>query len=198
MNRAWKKMQNIGFFVACVVLGLMAPSSTAWVAPYNYLYRYKEASRRKFQTKRLEIGPQQLGEFEPLCPSESKEERQVQLFDFASSGELVQFEDAWEFQKKLLEGHVERLAHQREKGPVSQFLCDRVEFASTGLDTVVMLQHNPVYTLGTGSDEEFIVSTSSENSVPVVRMDRGGEVYVKYCWYVRQDWFLAYKVIRVG
>ena len=59
-------------------------------------------------------------------------------------------------------------------------LVDRV----MGRDTIVMLQHHPVYTLGTGSDESFVLSSSKppnddeipSPSVPVIRMARGGEV----------------------
>mmetsp|Transcript_17600 Transcript_17600/g.24820 ORF Transcript_17600/g.24820 Transcript_17600/m.24820 type:complete len:277 (-) Transcript_17600:8-838(-) len=79
-----------------------------------------------------------------------------------------------------------------------------------GRDCILMLQHQPVYTLGTGSDEGFIIKSSSTNNnnnhkqndtndksddnnnnkdndgdcdngddhddVPVVRIERGGEV----------------------
>jgi lipoyl(octanoyl) transferase len=167
-------METIGVVVFCVILGLIAPSSTAWISSQNHL---RKESAPKLQTTRLQIGPQQLGEFEALRPSRQREERQVQFFDFASSGELIQFEDAWEFQKKILEDHVKRLSLLREEDPASQFLGDSSELWTTGLDTVIMLQHNPVYTLGTGSDEEFIISRNSDNKVPVVRMDRGGEVH---------------------
>ena len=40
-------------------------------------------------------------------------------------------------------------------------------------DELWLLEHNPVYTLGFGASEDHLLS---ENSIPVVRSDRGGEV----------------------
>jgi len=41
-------------------------------------------------------------------------------------------------------------------------------------DTLLLLEHPPVYTLGRGADEKFIVTRRPE--VPVVRVSRGGQV----------------------
>ena len=41
-------------------------------------------------------------------------------------------------------------------------------------DTLLLLEHPPVYTLGRGADEKFIVARRPE--VPVVRVSRGGQV----------------------
>ena len=40
-------------------------------------------------------------------------------------------------------------------------------------DELWLLEHFPVYTLGFGASEDHLLS---ENSIPVVRSDRGGEV----------------------
>jgi lipoyl(octanoyl) transferase len=47
-----------------------------------------------------------------------------------------------------------------------------------GRDTILFVQHEPVYTLGSGSDESFILNNanSNTNEIPIVRMNRGGEV----------------------
>jgi lipoate-protein ligase A len=43
-----------------------------------------------------------------------------------------------------------------------------------GCDTVIILQHEPVYTLGTASDTNFIKSVG--DGIDVIRIERGGEV----------------------
>lgn len=74
----------------------------------------------------------------------------------------IPFTTAWNWQKALLNDHVERLSQNK-----TAFL-NGGDFS--GLDTVIMLQHDPVYTLGTGSDEKFVVAR--DESVPLIRMDR--------------------------
>jgi lipoate-protein ligase B len=113
----------------------------------------------------LSIGPQQLGTFEVLEIADSSFSRQVPLLDYSNSLSLIPFTTAWDWQKALLNDHVERLS---QKKSTSQFLQGGGDLS--GLDTVIMLQHYPVYTLGTGSDEKCVLS--SDDSVPVIRMDR--------------------------
>ena len=47
-----------------------------------------------------------------------------------------------------------------------------------GADTIILVEHEPVYTLGTGSDISFILESQKSNQFvpPIVRIDRGGEV----------------------
>lgn len=157
----------------------------------------------------LGVAPQQLGSFETLHTN-SIDTRRVVLEDLVSSNsERVEFTRAWDWQKQLLQEHVERLA----KEEASQFLssADSMQGENKGLlkggyDTIFMLEHEAVYTLvrekdycqeeckvcltlrcalmllqGTGSDEKFIIGTSP--NVPVVRMDRGGEGrYSRMIW----------------
>ena len=50
---------------------------------------------------------------------------------------------------------------------------------SKGCDSILFLQHQPVYTLGTASDESYIHKTnnnSNDNNIDVIRIERGGEV----------------------
>jgi lipoyl(octanoyl) transferase len=113
----------------------------------------------------------------------------------------VEFHDAWNVQKDLLQQHVNRLGrqhqqkhqrqqqqqqHQQKGKPAESLSTEHGSFwrlssdtgtKDTGLDTVIMLQHEPVYTLGTASDESFIHSnTGTDTKIPTIRMDRGGEV----------------------
>lgn len=43
-------------------------------------------------------------------------------------------------------------------------------------DTLIILQHHPVYTLGTGSSEEFLNFNVKDPPHDVIRTERGGEV----------------------
>jgi lipoyl(octanoyl) transferase len=114
----------------------------------------------------LQIAPQQLGEFESLNFAD-RSKRKVVLLDFVSENP-VPFREAWDMQKSILNAHMDRI-NSGAKSP--QFADER---GANGTDTVILLQHQAVYTLGTASDENFILS--SDDTVPVIRMDRGGEV----------------------
>jgi lipoyl(octanoyl) transferase len=114
----------------------------------------------------VRISPQQLGEFQSLNFTDTTT-RKVILLNFVSR-DPVAFHEAWDMQKSMLSAQLERISSQA----TDQFADKRAQ--TEGTDTVILLQHHPVYTLGTSSDENFI--TSSDNHVPVVRMDRGGEV----------------------
>jgi len=165
------------------------------------------------------ISKQQLGTFEVLEDSEldvpNQSDRKVMLLDYTTEDDddddddeddvsidssLVEFQTAWDWQKELMERHFTRLAaeHQQQqqqqdvtntRSQLSTSFLDPSVVNNGGVDTVIMLQHQPVYTLGTGSDEKFVLagdgssgSSSSSNddevrpTVPTVRMDRGGEV----------------------
>jgi len=70
----------------------------------------------------------------------------------------VSFDKAWELQRKIWRGHAE---------------------GYLGEDVFLFLEHDPVFTLGTGGSEAHILSrrlSVGEEEVPVVRVNRGGEV----------------------
>jgi len=90
------------------------------------------------------LASQQLGSFEPLDFSH----RVGRLHEFE---DRVAFQDAWNFQKELVRSHLE----------------------GNGEDSVVFVEHDPVYTLGTGADEKFVLES---DGIEVVRVERGGEV----------------------
>ena len=114
----------------------------------------------------------------------------------------VPYHDAWELQKQLVDYQLARIGKRPSDLPIySQFIpmhfdfddddnrmyarCNRGSVAPPsnlmGCDSIIMLQHDPVYTLGTASDPSFI-RNDNENSnaatteIPVVRIERGGEV----------------------
>jgi lipoyl(octanoyl) transferase len=63
--------------------------------------------------------------------------------------------EAWRWQKELVE--------QRRRNPALD-------------DVLILLEHPPVYTLGTGSNPDFVGVCGSQLSYPLYRVERGGEV----------------------
>jgi lipoyl(octanoyl) transferase len=166
---------------------------------------------------RLMAFQQQLGSFEEIkiCDEPLLESgiRRVRYFDFTKeettpsdpmiaeneyirqSGTLIEYNTAWDIQKKLLQSHVNRLtkvAVEASNGGsfrsdslssvLSSFvpldINDGVKANLTGMDTILLVEHEPVYTLGTGSNVSFILQSQKANQFvpPIVRIDRGGEV----------------------
>jgi len=163
------------------------------------------------------ISKQQLGSFEIIETSESQTERRVALLDYTICNDtgltsLIDFDTAWEYQKQIMNQQIERLKQMEVGIQSDDKTCNEFETSASSFlpatldddnttsfvmtkkchDTVIILQHNPVFTLGTGSDDRFLLSscpnddgvgnnfttpdTVSPFTVPVVRMDRGGEV----------------------
>ena len=106
-------------------------------------------------------------------------------------GTLVDYSTAWALQKQLLQSHLDRLIMVTNSDNdiaastsrySSSFLpldanCD-TDTSMIGVDTILLVEHEPVYTLGTGSDVSFILESQRTTHFvpPVVRIDRGGEV----------------------
>ncbi|KAG5389892.1 hypothetical protein IGI04_031433 [Brassica rapa subsp. trilocularis] len=83
--------------------------------------------------------------------------RKCQCFDLYD--QLVPYNKAWTWQKSLVE----------EK----QILLDRNQDCP---DTLILLQHSPVYTMGTGSSEDYLNFNIKDAPFDVYRTERGGEV----------------------
>ncbi|KAI3811242.1 hypothetical protein L1987_20961 [Smallanthus sonchifolius] len=73
--------------------------------------------------------------------------------------EAVPFAEAWAWQKSIVE--------ERKS------LIDRNE---DDLDTLIVLQHQPVYTLGTASSENNLNFDIKDPPLPIYQTERGGEV----------------------
>lgn len=73
--------------------------------------------------------------------------------------ELVPYAEAWSWQKSIVKERKE--------------LSERNEDFS---DSLIILQHNPVYTLGAGSSESFLNFDVSDAPFDLYRTERGGEV----------------------
>jgi lipoyl(octanoyl) transferase len=74
-------------------------------------------------------------------------------------GRPIDYEQGWQLQKECL-GHVQQFAAAGQLGH----------------DYLIILQHNPVYTLGAGSSEEHVKFDLRRPPLPVHRVERGGEV----------------------
>ncbi|XP_073301688.1 octanoyltransferase LIP2p, chloroplastic-like [Primulina huaijiensis] len=83
--------------------------------------------------------------------------RSVDLFDLHH--ELVPYAEAWSWQNAVVE---EKKLLNKEGKDLT--------------DTLIILQHNPVYTLGAGSKEEYLNFDVQNTSFEVHRTERGGEV----------------------
>uniref|UniRef100_A0A2P2KX85 Plastidial lipoyltransferase 2-like n=1 Tax=Rhizophora mucronata TaxID=61149 RepID=A0A2P2KX85_RHIMU len=91
-------------------------------------------------------------------PSITREDRRVcECFNLCK--ELVPYEDAWNWQKSIVR-------HKKA-------LIKRNEYCS---DTLIVLQHQPVYTMGTASSVEFLNFDIKDPPFQVYRTERGGEV----------------------
>ena len=113
----------------------------------------------------------------------------------------IGFNDMWDVQKVLVQGQLDRTMEvmkltkaKASKGGdeeeiaknIAEHHCQFLPHPSNpiqddntvvlGKDTIILLQHKPVYTLGTGSDPEFIKESGLSSSIDVVRIERGGEV----------------------
>ena len=131
-------------------------------------------------TTRVSLLPQQLGTFEPLPPlqqDDSSASRTLELYNFTTV--IIPYDEAWSFQKKLMEP---MLADNLQKidGTIRSISTDGKSTRSIATPgALVMLQHAPVYTLGTASDESFITEDMDKiikSGVDIVRIERGGEV----------------------
>ncbi|KAL0360748.1 UNVERIFIED_CONTAM: Octanoyltransferase LIP2p, chloroplastic [Sesamum radiatum] len=83
--------------------------------------------------------------------------RRCDLYDLHK--ELVPYAEAWSWQKAIV----------KERRALSE---TNEDFA----DTLIILQHHPVYTLGTGSSEEFLNFDVNSAPFDLYRTERGGEV----------------------
>ncbi|GAV87923.1 BPL_LplA_LipB domain-containing protein [Cephalotus follicularis] len=83
--------------------------------------------------------------------------RNCECFDLHK--DLVPYGEAWSWQKNLVKEKKAMIERNKD--------CP---------DTLIFLQHQPVYTMGTGSSEEYLNFDIKEAPFHVFRTDRGGEV----------------------
>jgi lipoyl(octanoyl) transferase len=164
------------FVVGCWLL-IARQDATAWLFSTPSRRTMTTGAVRIRSTTAVTLAPQQLGEFEALETGDMVDcvDRRVRLVDWLSNGDddgtrLVDFSEGWDKQRDLWQTQADRLAHVKPGGE-----------SSSSSDAILMLQHAPVYTLGTASDEGFIKekndgTNGSNIIIPTIRMNRGGEV----------------------
>ena len=175
--------------IYCLLFAFLASTADAFTFPLHAESspRISLSPCRAVSPFVLKASKQQLGEFERLNIISHQEEehgtrivtkgdRCVRVIDY-SSLEPISFHDMWGMQKDFLQKQLDRIMAET-KGDAdtgTQFLLPDNSNIDLGHDTIMMLQHKPIYTLGTGSDPGFI--NDAENSqIDVVRIERGGEV----------------------
>ena len=154
---------------------------------------------QSFTKLKATANQQQLGEFKRLNISYNDDEdhgRYVRLYDFTSS-DPIDYRSMWDVQKELVNCHVDRLKVEfKQIEPDTQFLQPTDEFISfndvcncmdmvqadasgKSRDAIILLQHQPVYTLGTGSDPQYVKLDERKLEalgIDLIRIERGGEV----------------------
>ncbi|MCO5562305.1 hypothetical protein L7F22_015931 [Adiantum nelumboides] len=73
--------------------------------------------------------------------------------------QCIPYMDAWTWQKALVKKKMEAIQQGQDVD-----------------DALIILQHNPVYTLGTRSSEEYLLFDKDQPPCDLYRTERGGEV----------------------
>lgn len=95
--------------------------------------------------------------FSNVISKAHKERRTCECFDLYK--ERVPYSKAWAWQKSIV---------KKKRGSILE--------NKDHSDTLIILQHHPVYTLGTGSSEEYLNFEIKDAPYDVYRTERGGEV----------------------
>lgn len=137
---------------------IVSSSSSSSLSTAAAAFSVASSSFRRRRPVARRLAPQQLGEFEPL-PSDGRR-RRVRLADHWLDGAPVPLREAWDAQRALVARRLDENDDDEEEE-----------------DVLLCLEHEPVYTLGTGADPSFVLTEEKrESSAEVVRIDRGGEV----------------------
>ncbi|KAL3803551.1 hypothetical protein HJC23_014099 [Cyclotella cryptica] len=167
-------------------------------------------ARRSRRQHLIHLAPQQLGEFEPINLRDTSDgdrtRRRVWLYDFVTTSQstTVPYNLMWDHQKSLVGHQLSRIGKGPKDPPLyDQFIPldldseDIIPQSLLGCDSVIFVEHDPVYTLGTASDASFIRGYKASSggteeveksgipnysrekdsvTIPIVRIERGGEV----------------------
>lgn len=163
-----KKLYYTRVLLSNLILFLLI-GSEAWI-------NHQSGLPQSSHPGRCWVAPQQLGSFETLgIPNQNQELSTRRILLDKWIGDPIDFKTGWDIQKDYLQQHIHRLGQSTGETVIAPlhngFMSD---LAYGGFDRVIMLEHKPVYTLGTGSDPSFVLD--QRNAIPIVRMDRGGEV----------------------
>ena len=90
------------------------------------------------------------------------------VFNLTSNNSLSKYQKVWKYQKLLAE-HLYQIKKDVEKSKVNP---------SLNFDSIVIVEHPSIYTLGRGSTLENVKFNIGDNSLQheLVRVERGGEI----------------------
>ncbi|GKV29830.1 hypothetical protein SLEP1_g38722 [Rubroshorea leprosula] len=97
--------------------------------------------------------------YQPLSYNRVSNQKSEACECFDLHKEIVPYRKAWSWQKQIVKEKKELIQRNGD--------CP---------DTLIVLQHHPVYTMGTGSSEEYLNFDIKEAPFDVYRTERGGEV----------------------
>ena len=195
-----RSMTKILYLLTLLVHCTSVSSFAGSRAKYSVNRHRIQATRTRTKITKLNAAAsqQQLGEFKRLNIAHDEDGdhgRYVRLYDFSSS-DPIEYRSMWYVQKQLVDSHLERLkAEFQKKEPDSQFLLPSCDFipsdnydytkisekdtSGKSRDAIILVQHRPVYTLGTGSDPKYVKLDEDRLAalgIDLIRVERGGEV----------------------
>ena len=98
--------------------------------------------------------------------------RMCKLYDLHDG--LVPYDEAWDWQHRLVERCLDSSSSSSSSG--EQNGARKKHGQVRGGDSLLILQHPSVFTLGAGSTTENLLFDPASSSVPLFRVERGGEV----------------------
>ncbi len=107
------------------------------------------------------------------CTAASAQQPRVTLFD--AHDLQIPYKQAWDWQKRMVEAVACASATTASDTPASASRSGSSSHSNT-IGSLVLLQHPPVYTLGTGATEGHLKFDPAESPLPLYRTERGGEV----------------------
>jgi lipoyl(octanoyl) transferase len=112
------------------------------------------------------------GRFKALGESSSEHAKEVCLLrDY--SDRLSKYEQVWDLQKRLVQSKTLQLGANENE---NRDRDGKGEGEATTCHDLILVQHEPVYTLGAGSTLAHVKFDVDDPPFPIFRTERGGEV----------------------
>ena len=118
----------------------------------------------------LRLAPQQLGTFERLEPKDQRRKVSTEFYGLYDGEGPVPFQSAWTIQQNLQQAQFDQMSSELKSGKADLSL----HVSPDSLDTVLFVQHEPVFTFGTASDYDFLLNVDTD--IPIFDISRGGEI----------------------
>ncbi|KAL7555560.1 hypothetical protein ACA910_013036 [Epithemia clementina (nom. ined.)] len=140
------------------------------------------------------LAPQQLGTFETLQDNIRRPVTR-QFYGIYNNELPMPFQSVWKIQQDLQQRHFDRLlttartptppkalvSQQTQalrygagRASLSDINNQDIVLGDSSLDTILFVQHEPVFTFGTASNDKFLLNANTD--IPIVDISRGGEI----------------------